>query len=154
MDLKRIAATLGDHSLRFKMNIAHAYPEVVHPRFHCEIQLITYLLRQKITVYNNFVGVSKLMCVACEAYVNATNQESEGTERWKLTGSSKKAHYAWLIPPNALGQKAVRSIEEEFDRAVSNLFEKLMGPYPKIKSGGSDSSTGLRSDTGDDLDID
>ncbi len=62
--------------------------------------------------------------------------------------------YAWLIPLNALGQEAVRRIEEEFDSTVSKLFEKLTGPYPKITSGGSDSSTGSRSDDDHDMDID
>ncbi len=91
LDLTHIASTLDDN--RFKANIVQAYPGVVRPRFHCEAQLITYLNREKIAVLNNFVGVSKLMCVACKAYVNAANQEREELERWRLTGSSKKAHY-------------------------------------------------------------
>jgi hypothetical protein len=113
------------------------------PFLHCELQLIGYLDRHSISVHMNLIGVSKLMCWACDAYVTEVNnrRKDDGKDSYVLSGISGKAHHAWLIPPGEeLGNVVVKIVPDALKAAISTLAQKL--GHQRIHSDGSDSSTG------------
>jgi hypothetical protein len=61
----------------------------------------------------NVIGVSKLMCWACNTYVEEVNKcrkVVDSKEPYVLSRTSGKAHKAWLIPPGELHDVVVSSI--------------------------------------------
>ena len=127
------------------------------PFLHCELQLIGYLDRHNVTVHMNLIGVSKLMCWACSAYVKEVNNRRELEDGLKkpyvLSGTSGKAHHAWLIPPGEEHRDVVvKIVSDALKDAISSLAHKL--GHQRIHSGGSDSSTGSTSPELFDFDSD
>lgn len=57
-----------------------------------------------------------------------------------LTGTSGKAHAAWLLPPGDLRDVVINRIDNALKAAISGLA-KMLG-HRRIHYGGSDSSTG------------
>jgi hypothetical protein len=114
-------ADLGDLWPKPKPN---STPNFV-PFLHCELQLIGYLDRHNISVHMNLIGVSKLMCWACNAYVNEVNNRRKYDRTYVLSGTSGKAHHAWLIPPGRLGHVIVGFVSDALEDAISRLAEKL-----------------------------
>ena len=111
------------------------------PFLHCELQLISYLERHNIAVHMNLVGVSKLMCLACNAYVEEVNMDRKHCFKEPynvLSGTSGKAHHAWLIPPGDRQCVVVAVVRNALKDAISSLAEKL--GHQKKDNDGSDSS--------------
>jgi hypothetical protein len=50
-------------------------PGSIKPSLHCEIQMILYLKANHIQIQDNAIGCSKLMCWACNAYVEKANRK-------------------------------------------------------------------------------
>jgi len=95
---------------------------------HCEIQMIAFLNgRSDIQIHDNFIGSSKLMCWACDAYVAKVNvkRRTKGQKEWVLSGSSRKPHSRWLIPPGALGTAVVNEVRNELNGIVGRLAPVL-----------------------------
>ena len=131
------------------------FPSFFIPFLHCELQLISYLDRHNIEVHMNLIGVSKLMCWACNVYVREINKrrEDDGKEPYVLSGTSGKAQDRWLIPPGELGDVVVKIVRCVLKDAIERLADEL-GIW---HSGGSDSSMGLISGSdsnsaGDEMD--
>ena len=116
----------------------------IKPCLHCEIQLIIYLEANNIRIQGNTIGCSKLMCWACNAYVEKANKERR-RNAWVLSGTSEKPHYAWLIPSGVLGDAVVSDIMKGLESLVSR-FAVEFGRHRKQLSGGSDSATGSDND--------
>jgi hypothetical protein len=95
----------------------------------------------------NLIGVSKLMCLACNTYIEELNtrRKVEGKMPYVLTGTSGKAHAAWLLPPGDLRDIVINRIDNALKAAISGLA-KMLG-HRRIHSGGSDSSTGSNRST-------
>jgi hypothetical protein len=109
------------------------------PFLHCELQLISYLDRRNITVHINLIGVSKLMCWACNVYVKEVNKRRKDDRKEPynvLSGASDKVHHAWLIPPGELRDVVVEIVHDALKVAISNLAQEL--GHERIH-GGSDS---------------
>jgi hypothetical protein len=70
-------------------------PGSIKPFLHCEIQMILYLQANNIQIQENAIGCSKLMCWACNAYMEKANKK-RGKNAWLLSGTSEKPHHAWL----------------------------------------------------------
>jgi hypothetical protein len=104
--------------------IEMAYPKVVNPKFHCEAQMITYLEQERISVYKNVIGLSKLMCWSCNAYAKVANANRGVREKWVLTGTSNKFDDEWLIPPTPLGDPVVSLTQEEFQAMLNRISGK------------------------------
>jgi hypothetical protein len=129
------------------------FTPVFVPFLHCELQLIGYLDRHNVTVHMNLIGVSKLMCWACNAYVKEVNnrRKDDRKDPYVLSGASGKARHAWLIPPGEeLRDVVVKIVSEALKAAISSLADKL--GHQRIHSGGSDSSTGSSSPYSSDSD--
>ena len=124
-----------------------AIPGSIKPFLHCELQMIIYLEAKNIRIQDNAIGCSKLMCWACNAYMEKVNKE-RGGNAWVLSGTSEKPHYAWLIPSGVLGDAVVSDIMKRLECLVSR-FAIEFGRHRKQLSGGSDSATG--SDDDEDL---
>ncbi len=95
---------------------------------HCEIQMITFLnSRSDIQIHENFIGSSKLMCWACDSYVAKVNMErrNNNQKEWVLSGSSRKPHSRWLIPPGALGTAVVSDVRDGLNKLVARLAQVL-----------------------------
>ncbi|KAF8805399.1 hypothetical protein BYT27DRAFT_7193163 [Phlegmacium glaucopus] len=119
-------------------------PPTITPFLHCELQIISYLDQHNITAHMNLIGVSKLMCWACDIYVKEINKcrMVDGKKPYVLSGTSGKAHEAWLIPPGEPGDVVADIIRVALKVAISNMA--TMYGHRRIHSGGSDSSTGSR----------
>ena len=113
-------------------------PGSIKPFLHCEIQMILYLQANNIPIQENAIGCSKLMCWACNAYVEKANKE-QGGKAWLLSGTSEKPHHAWLIPSGVLGDAVVSDIVKGLESLVSR-FAVEFGHHRKQLSGGSYSS--------------
>ena len=120
-----------------------AIPGSIKPSLHCEIQMILYLKANRIQIQDNAIGCSKLMCWACNAYVEKANKNGRGNT-WLLSGTSEKPHYAWLIPSGTLGDAVVGDIMKGLESLVSQ-FAVEFGRHRK-QLDGSDSATGSLSD--------
>ena len=102
------------------------------PFLHCELQLISYLDRHNITAHMNLIGVSKLMCWACNTYVKEVNKrrENDRKEPYMLSGTSGK------IPPGEL-----RDVVVKVCNALRDPTE-ILG-HQRIHSGGSVQQRGI-----------
>jgi hypothetical protein len=122
-------------------------PGSIKPFLHCEIQMILYLQANNIQIQENAIGCSKLMCWACNAYVEKANKERGGKagKAWLLSGTSEKPHHAWLVPSGVLGDAIVSDIMKGLESLVS-WFAVEFGRHRKQLSGGSDSATGSDDD--------
>ncbi|KAF9231922.1 hypothetical protein BU15DRAFT_81837 [Melanogaster broomeanus] len=98
----------------------------VIPHLHCELQLIHYLERNDIAVHKNVIGVTKLTCFACHAYLGAVNTRRKlaGLGPWMLPGASNKFHPAWLIPQSTEGIQAVNLIWERLKKGIQDLARR------------------------------
>ncbi|KAF9231924.1 hypothetical protein BU15DRAFT_67922 [Melanogaster broomeanus] len=96
------------------------------PHLHCELQLIHYLERNDIAVHKNVIGVTKLTCFACHAYLGAVNTRRKlaGLGPWMLPGASNKFHPAWLIPQSTEGIQAVNLIWERLKKGIQDLARR------------------------------
>ncbi|KAF9234178.1 hypothetical protein BU15DRAFT_65922 [Melanogaster broomeanus] len=96
------------------------------PHLHCELQLIHYLERNDIAIHKNVIGVSKLTCFACNAYVGAVNTRRglAGFGPWMLAGTSDKFDPAWLIPQSTDGIQAVNLIWKRLKKGIQNLTRR------------------------------
>lgn len=92
----------------------------IKPYLHCELQMIMYLQANNIQIKGNFIGNSKLMCWACNAYVEEANARRWHNE-WELSGTSNKPHHAWLIPPDSLGRTIAGQVMVELDLLIDRL---------------------------------
>lgn len=106
---------------------------LIHLRYHCEIQLINYLRNTSTEVNGKIIGVSKLMCMACNLYLMQLKGEG-----WVLSGTSGKAHAGWMIPPDAAGMVVAVEIDRELNEVLTAVAQK----HAKHRSGGLDSSSG------------
>ena len=92
------------------------------PHLHCEIQLISFFEQNDtLPVHKNYIGVSKLSCWACHAYIEQVNKQR--AEPWTILGTSNKANYAWLIPSNPSGLSVVDLIRDKLKEALANIAE-------------------------------
>ena len=123
----------------------------IRPFLHCELQVILYLQANKIQVQDNAIGNTKLMCWACNKYVARANKD-RGTNAWRLSGTSEKSHYAWLIPSSPLGDVVVGDVMMGLRPLVSR-FAAEFGRHRRQLSGGSDSGTGSNGEEEEDGDF-
>ena len=150
----------GKNEQTFATDLGNLWPKpkpnstpVFVPFLHCELQLIGYLDRHNVKAHMNLIGVSKLMCWACNAYVKEINnrRKDDRKGRYVLSGTSGKAHHAWLIlPGEELRDVVVEIVSEALEAAILSLADKLGNQ--RIHRGGSDSSTGLSSPYSSDSD--
>ncbi|KAF9244939.1 hypothetical protein BU15DRAFT_71298 [Melanogaster broomeanus] len=145
VDVKDRDKLLKDSAFKGPFGNVWKNQHLVTPYLHCELQLIHYLERNAIPIHQNMIGVSKLMCFACNAYVSAVNARRDhgGLEGWVLPGTSSKCHHAWLIPENTKGTQVVDMIREQLTKAIKDLATETLG-RKRANSGGSDSSGGSR----------
>jgi len=113
--------------------------------------VILYLQANKIQVQENAIGNTKLMCWACNKYVERANK-TRGTNTWHLSGTSEKSHYAWLIPSSPLGDVVVGDVMMGLGPLVSR-FAAEFGRHRRPLSGGSDSGTGSNGEEEEDGDF-
>ena len=96
------------------------------PHLHSEIQLIKYFEQNETAVHRNYIGVSKLSCWACHAYIEEVNKKrAEEAEPWTILGTSNKANFEWLVPLDPFGLSVVNLIREELKQALGNLSKTL-----------------------------
>jgi len=107
-------------------NLWHA-DVAINIYLHCELQMIGYLEANDIQIQGNYIGNSKLMCWACNAYVAKVNanRESNGQERWVLSGTSYKPHHRWLIPQSSIGEGVTRDLKQSLVSLVERLAAEL-----------------------------
>lgn len=92
------------------------------PHLHCEIQLISFFEQNDASpVHKNYIGASKLSCWACQAYIEQVNKQR--AEPWIILGTSNKANYAWLVPPNPFGLSVVDLIHDKLMEALANIAQ-------------------------------
>lgn len=106
-------------------------------RIHCEIQLISYFEQNDTPVHRNYIGVSKLSCWACHAYIEQVNKQR--MEPWIILGTSNKANYGWLVPPNPFGLSVIYLIRDELKEALAKIA-KTYGTRETSDDGSSSDS--------------
>lgn len=74
-----------------------AFPGSIKPFLHCEIQMIIFLQTNNIRIQDNAIGCSKLMCWACNAYVEKANKK-RGGESMGVFGDFRKAALCMAYP--------------------------------------------------------
>lgn len=97
-----------------------SHPGSIKPCLHCELQMILFLQKSNIEVKENAIGNNKLMCYACNKYMEKT-----WWDRWVLSGTSGKPHNGWLVPPSDLGATVASNIKERTGFLVGQLAKKL-----------------------------
>lgn len=94
---------------------------------HCECGLVAYLYQQsalKLTTQFNYIGVSKLSCGACHAWLLAFNA-TRGQEMTYHTGGTHGKWYTnWAIPPSL----ATTELKDHFSRLVCEQFVRYCDP--------------------------
>ncbi|KAF9231930.1 hypothetical protein BU15DRAFT_67926, partial [Melanogaster broomeanus] len=117
---------LKDMGFRGALEHVWKAENAIIPHLHCELQLIHYLERNDIAIHKNVIGVSKLTCFACNAYVGAVNTRRglAGFGPWMLAGTSDKFDPAWLIPQSTDGIQAVNLIWKRLKKGIQNLTRR------------------------------
>jgi len=90
---------------------------------HCELQMIAYLEANHIQIQGDSIGSSKLMCWACDAYVEKVNanRKRNGEDRWVLSGTSHKLDPRWLIPPTPIGEDVASDLRSRLRSSIEWL---------------------------------
>ncbi|KAF9234185.1 hypothetical protein BU15DRAFT_65928 [Melanogaster broomeanus] len=148
-EVDKIEIGVDDHEKLLKdMDFRGALEQVwkaenaIIPYLHCELQLIHYLERNDIAVHKSAIGVNKLTCFACNAYVGAVNARRDlaGLEPWVLPGTSNKFDPAWLIPQSTEGIQAVNLIWERLKKGIQDLARRELR-WKRVKGYGSNIAT-------------
>lgn len=70
--------------------------EEIHGEVHCEVALVSYLMKHDIHIKYNFIGTAKAICFGCQCFLDAC-QFHKFRNIYYYT-SAKKIAYDWIIP--------------------------------------------------------
>ncbi|OCH89321.1 hypothetical protein OBBRIDRAFT_27684 [Obba rivulosa] len=115
--------------LQQKVDITQAWKlgETVIPRVHPEMQLVTYLSREGISVLGDHIGISKPACWACEHYVRLMRPPSNHRKRkWRFSEVNSKFKADWVPPPTPEGDQTVNKIALRLAAAIARRLDPLM----------------------------
>lgn len=73
--------------------------ETVATVVHVEVQMIYYLQHKRITPMYKAIGVSKPLCVTCEAYFYGFKNAVGDNNQWAVRSASGKLVKDWICPP-------------------------------------------------------
>ncbi|EMD35410.1 hypothetical protein CERSUDRAFT_75013 [Gelatoporia subvermispora B] len=109
----------------------------VAPRVHPETQLITYLVREKIDILGNHIGLSKPACWACECYVDCfqppyarrpqrrITDVSVGT-LWKFSEVNGKFRDDWVPPPTPEGKMTIERMAHRLTFGITRRLDPVL----------------------------
>lgn len=66
---------------------------------HVEVQMVYYLQHERITPMYKAIGMSKPLCVTCEAYFHGLRNAVGDREQWAVRSASGKLVKDWICPP-------------------------------------------------------
>lgn len=96
---------------------------------HCELSVISYILKSSEEGFLDHIGVSKLCCRGCAQYIQAA--EHVLGKRFKIKGTHQRFFYPWAFPdiPRA------SSVAQRMRSTISFVFgQTYKGFFPRDKS--------------------
>lgn len=99
--------------------------DVVVPKVHSELRLVTYLVRESIDVIGDCIGMSKPACWACECYLGIPRPRSRRS-KWRFSESSGKLRDDWMPPPTTEGEKTADLLARQFAARIASELDPVL----------------------------
>lgn len=68
----------------------------IHGNVHCEIALISYLVKNNVNIQHNVFGTARAICFACQYFLNRCR--SGCSRNFYYDSVAKKIAYDWIVP--------------------------------------------------------
>lgn len=70
--------------------------EVIHGKVHCEIALMSHLVKNKVKIQYSLFGTARAICFACQYYLDSCR--SGCSRNFNYNSIAKKIAYDWIVP--------------------------------------------------------
>lgn len=137
--IPRITTNLINKEAEALCRFAEQFPRTSQGVVHCECALVAYLEGiGKADGQFNYIGVSKLSCGACHAWLMAYNSTCGAKLKYYTAGTHSKWYEPWAIPPSLDSDE----LKQALSRTVCEQFVKYCDPSHSFRNQNREDFTG------------